>query len=315
MSVYPLSREKRRSTGFGNLTLLPLLLLLASCSLSGRHAEPLIHTHVAAETSEQVSEGNREALLSVMTLNMAHGRGNSFHQLFQDTDTTRTNLHTIAGLLKREAPAVVSLQEADSQSIWNGNFDHVTFLAEKGSFMQSVRGTHVDGLGLAYGTALVTKLQLGNPQAITFTPGPIPIPKGFVVSSIAWPGNECIDVDIASVHLDFVSESIRRKQATELISVLRDRNRPVIVMGDLNTDWQQQDSAVRLIANELGLHTYQPDSEALATFPAFGERLDWILVSPEISFLSYRVVGDVVSDHRGVFSELIIDRSCPDSRL
>jgi endonuclease/exonuclease/phosphatase family metal-dependent hydrolase len=213
-------------------------------------------------------------------------------------------------LLKREAPDVASLQEIDSRSFWNGNFDQVEFLAESGAFDQSVRGTHVDGMGLAYGTALVAKLKLGNPEAVTFRSRPAVVPKGFVVSTVAWPGNECVEVDIVSVHLDFASKSVRRKQAAELIATLQDRSRPTVIMGDFNTGWQQPNSALRLIARELGLHPYQPDSEAQVTFPAFGERLDWILVSPEISFNSYRVVTDIVSDHRGVLSELAIDRVC-----
>ncbi len=313
MPVSLTTTGKTHATGFSRSVLLLLLLLVASCATTERRTEPLVRSHGEAIAGGQADENAGESRLRVMTLNMAHGRGDSFHQLLQSTDTTKTNLDTIAMVLKREAPDVVSLQEADSRSFWNGSFDHVDFLAEHGSFDQSVRGTHVDGMGLAYGTALVAKMKLGNPQAVTFKPGMSPIPKGFVVSSVAWPGKPCIEVDIVSVHLDFASESIRRKQATELISTLQDRNRPVVIMGDFNTDWHDPDSAVRLIARELDLHTYQPDSEGLVTFPGFGERLDWILVSPGIRFSSYRVVGDVVSDHLGVLSELVIDRSCPAS--
>jgi endonuclease/exonuclease/phosphatase family metal-dependent hydrolase len=315
MSMHRFDRENNHAFMFRLLVLLPLLLWMTSCSLRGDQLEPAIHKHTATGTVAVRTENSDQNALSVMTLNIAHGRGDSFHQLFQSTEAARTNLVSIAALLQREAPDVVSLQEADSQSIWNGNFDHVAFIAEKGAFTRSVRGTHVKAAGLAYGTALVTNRELGNPQAITFKPGLLPIPKGFVVSTVTWPGNECVEVDIASVHLDFISESSRRKQAAELIAVLRDRNRPVIVMGDLNSEWQQPDSAVRLIADELGLHTYQPDNTALATFPSFGARLDWILVSPEISFRSYRIIGDVISDHLGVFSELTISRSCPTSSL
>ncbi len=305
----------RTSGCMGLILLLSLSLLFVSCTTTERHLEPLVYSHGAAGISEQDSVDSRKTTLRVMTLNMAHGRGDSFHQLFQTTDTTKANLDSIAGLLKREAPDVVSLQEADSRSFWNGNFDHVDFLAEHGSFGQSVRGTHVNGLGLAYGTALVAQLKLANPEAVTFDPGLSPVPKGFVVSTVAWPGNECVEVDIVSVHLDFISESIRRQQATELIASLRGRNRPFIIMGDFNTGWQQPDSAVRKISRELGLHAYQPESRTLATFPTFGERLDWILVSPKISFHSYRVVQDVVSDHLGVLSELLIDRTCPGSEI
>ena len=294
---------------------MPLSLVLASCATSERHVEPQIYDHAETAAVTQVSEAPRGNTLKVMTLNIAHGRGTSFHQLFQSTETTKSNLDTIAMLLKREAPDVASLQEVDSRSFWNGNFDQLNFLAESGAFDQSVRGTHVDGMGLAYGTALVAKLKLTNPEAVTFRSRPAVVPKGFVVSTVTWPGNDCVEVDIVSIHLDFASKSVRRKQATELIATLQNRNRPTVIMGDFNTDWQQADSALRLIARELDLHAYQPDSEAQVTFPAFGERLDWILVSPEISFDSYRVVGDVVSDHRGVLSELAIDRICAGSAL
>ena len=108
---------------------------------------------------------------------------------------------------------------------------------------------------------------------------------------------------MVSVHLDFASRTTRRKQAEELIATLRDRQRPVIVMGDFNSGWQA-DSTVRHICEALALNAYRPDGTGLETFPAFGRRLDWILVSPGIAFRSYEVLPDSLSDHRGVIAEL-----------
>ena len=241
-----------------------------------------------------------------MTLNIAHGRGDSFHQLLQRTATTVTNLDGIAALLKDSGADVVALQEADGPSFWSGDFNHIDYLANNGSFSHSVQGMHVDGLGLSYGTALIANLDLVDPQAITFDPALSPVPKGFVVSTIRWPGNPDIAVDIVSVHLDFVSQATRKKQAMELIETLRDRKRPVIIMGDFNTEWQKN-STVQYISQELALSVHNPEGTGLETFPAFGERLDWILVSPGITFHSYQVVTDVVSDHRGVIAELELD--------
>jgi endonuclease/exonuclease/phosphatase family metal-dependent hydrolase len=162
---------------------------------------------------------------------------------------------------------------------------------------------HVDGLGLSYGTALISNLELKNTKAVTFDPALSPIPKGFVVSTINWPGNVELVVDIVSVHLDFTNKAIRRMQAMELIDTLKQRKNPMILMGDFNAGWQR-DSVVRHISQALGLSAYHPTEPGLETFPAFGERLDWILVSPEISFRSYQVLPDKVSDHRGVIAEL-----------
>jgi len=104
-----------------------------------------------------------------------------------------------------------------------------------------------------------------------------------------------------------MNESIRRQQARELIKTLR--NRPVILMGDFNAEWQQQDSIVGFIASELGLKTYEPENSDMITFPFLGKRLDWILVSPELEFHSYRSSPEVVSDHRGVIAELAMNHS------
>ena len=82
-------------------------------------------------------------------------------------------------------------------------------------------------------------------------------------------------------------------------------------MGDLNSEWQLQNSSVQFLSQELALSAYSPERTDLDTFPAFGERLDWILISPELQFRSYRVLPDVVSDHRGVVAELVLDSAAP----
>jgi endonuclease/exonuclease/phosphatase family metal-dependent hydrolase len=255
----------------------------------------------------QVQPGSTAAAgLKVMTLNMAHGRGDSFHQLLQTTDTTLGNLDAIAVMLNREQPDVIALQEADGPSFWSGNFNHLAYLAERSPYSWAVNGRQVEGAGLAYGTALLSSFELQQPQAITFDPSLAMIRKGFVVSTIDWPGQPELKVDIVSVHLDFSSEFTRRQQARELIAVMQDRGRPMIVMGDLNTDWYHEDSTVRLLVDELDLDAHSPEVQGQETFPLSGKRLDWILLSGELEFSSYRVVTDVLSDHRGVVAEVVL---------
>ena len=64
---------------------------------------------------------------------------------------------------------------------------------------------------------------------------------------------------------------------------------------------------MQYLSRELDLSAYNPERTDLNTFPAFDERLDWILVSAELEFRSYRVLADEVSDHRGVIAELVLD--------
>lgn len=293
------------------------MLLLAAVSLPGcatteLYSRPEIQVLDRADAPE-AGDGDRSGPgLKVMTLNLAHGRGDSFHQLLQKSATTRSNLDEVAAVLNELAPDIVALQEADAASFWSGRMDHVHYLASNGPFNRSVHATHADGLGVAYGTALVSRHELFHPEAITFDPALAITPKGFVVSTISWPGQPCLEVDIASVHLDFSSEETRRLQATALVETLAERNRPLILMGDFNTDWSNPDSALGLIATGLGLNAYRPDSTDMHTFPLTGARLDWILVSPELEFTSYEVLPDILSDHRAVIAKITLHQR-PDS--
>lgn len=286
-------------------------LFLAACATTEVSTNPEAQRHNSySYTPTSNASLTSVDSLRVMTLNMAHARGTGINQMLQSSDEARQNLDRIVILLNQQSVDIVSLQEVDYQSAWNGNFDHVGFLAEKANFQQSVSGSHVNSMGLDYGTALVAKLDLGNPESTIFTTSEIASPKGFVVSSINWPGKSCIEVDVVSAHLDFASEQTRREQAAEIIASLKQRNRPVILMGDFNTGWHRETTAIRILAEALNLHSYAPDDKSLVTFPKHTRRLDWILVSSEISFDSYQVIPTVVSDHLGIVSDMSINRDC-----
>jgi endonuclease/exonuclease/phosphatase family metal-dependent hydrolase len=282
-------------------------LALVGCATAHLDATPPIQSYPAAAGLVSRVVDRHDDGLRIMTLNIAHGRGDSFHQLLQSSATTRTNLDSIATLLKDSGAHVVALQEADGPSFWSGNFSHIDYLSNNGDYHRSVHGAHADGLGLSYGTALIARLDLRDPRVITFDPALSPVPKGFVVSTVSWPGKPDVEVDIVSLHLDFASESTRKQQAQELINTLQDRQRPLIVTGDFNNGWAEN-STVRYICQALALTAYRPQAPGLETFPALGERLDWILVSAGIAFRFYQVIPDSVSDHRGVLAELELSR-------
>ncbi len=290
--------------GAGGLLL--LVLLLPSCATTQLNATPPVHYYQDPGAPYTDTRRSDESSLKVMTLNVAHGRGTGFHQLLQGSDQTVKNLDSIKLLLNQAAPDVIALQEVDGPCFWSGNFNHLDYLGTRSVFTRSIQAAHVDALGLSYGTALMSRLELLHPQAVTFDPSLSPVPKGFVVSTISWPGREGIDIDVVSVHLDFMSGVVRKKQADELIALLRARNNPLIIMGDLNSEWRQQESAAQYLVEKLGLTAYQPENSTLTTFPPLGERLDWILISPGIEFQSYEVIGAGVSDHRGVLAKLTL---------
>jgi endonuclease/exonuclease/phosphatase family metal-dependent hydrolase len=301
------SAEAGFSNQWGRVTgacLLVSALILQGCAIADLRTLPEVHSFEVPAVASTAMHAADHSTLRVMTLNVAHGRGQAFHQLLQKTDTIVHNLNGISAMLQREQADVVALQEADGPSYWSGNFHHVDYLARQGVFSNAVNGMHVDGLGLSYGTALLSKLELRHAAAVTFNPDLAVTPKGFVVSTIDWPGQPHVQLDVVSLHLDFSSEDTRRQQARELIEFMRDRDRPMIVMGDFNADWGGKDSVVRLIAGELALSAYDPAGTGQVTFPFRNKRLDWILVSSGLEFREYQVVADAVSDHRGVIAEL-----------
>lgn len=230
--------------------------------------------------------------LRVMTLNVAHGRGTTAHQIGQRREAFETNLDAIARLLRRERPDVVALQEADGPSTWSGNFDHVQRLAELAGYPHRFRGRHVDTPGLSYGAALLSTRPLGDPQSHRFAPSlPTPL-KGFVVATVG-------SVDVVSVHLDFLREDVRRRQIAEMVATLRARNRPLILLGDFNLEWGE---TLRRLTDALDLHAFRPEAADLATFE--DRRLDWILLSRGLEFVRYTVVADALSDHRAVVADI-----------
>jgi endonuclease/exonuclease/phosphatase family metal-dependent hydrolase len=245
-----------------------------------------------------------EAVLRVMTLNISHGSRTGPNPLFQDSASIRSNLDAVAAVLEREKPALAALQEADGPSNWSGGFDHVEFLAGKAGFKCSTRGEHVKGMGLSYGTALLSTLPLEDTLSVTFEPSPPTFTKGFVAAAVPWPGRPETAVDVVSVHLDFSRKSVRLRQAEEFIESMSPRGRPLIVLGDFNCEWADEESAVAAIAEGLGLAAYDPVASGLDTYSLLGKRLDWILISPEFEFTRYRVLPDEVSDHFGVIAEI-----------
>jgi endonuclease/exonuclease/phosphatase family metal-dependent hydrolase len=279
-------------------------LLLAACATSGERVAPAVGSISPPPRLQSVAAVSAPDELTVMTMNIAHARRDGFHQLLQSTSTAIDNLNAIGALLHQQAADIVALQEADGPSFWSGNFDHVAYLAETGAFAQHVRGDHVRGPRLAYGTALLSAQELRDPLTVRFQPGLSPLPKGFVVCAIQWPGGAGLQVDVVSVHLDPFNPSLRRKQAAELIDTVRARGLPVILMGDFNTDWQEQGSVLRMIVETLRLKAYQPHNARLHTFPALAKRLDWILISEHFEFLSHEILPAGLSDHRGVSARL-----------
>lgn len=248
---------------------------------------------------------DRGGVLMLLTLNAAHGRGEARFQGFCRRKTIEANLGEIGALLSRRRPDVVALQEADGPSCWSGDFDHVERLAELAGLGHRFRGAHVRaelaGRRLDYGTALLARPALAGAVSRAFAPSRVTPRKGFVTATVTVPGSD-LEIDVVSVHLDFLRAGARRRQAESLAVALAGRDRPLVVMGDFNCEWSAKQDALRILCARLGLRAFRPGSPGLDTYPADkpGKRLDWILISPDLEFESYEVLPERVSDHLAV---------------
>jgi endonuclease/exonuclease/phosphatase family metal-dependent hydrolase len=247
-------------------------------------------------------------VLRVATLNIAHGRKDSANQVLLSEERVRGNLLELAQLLDRSGADAIALQEADAESSWSGNFDHVEFLLEHSGYRCSVHGIHASNRLYAYGTAVISPHTFQGSFAHSFKPSRPTTTKGFSIGALAWnPGGrlpEPVLVKIGSVHLDFSRQSVRLSQVAELERLLANIDGPLVLMGDFNTDWTAEGSSLRLLAERLNLEAFQPAAEGLGTYGDKNARLDWILVSRELEFRDYVVYPDIVSDHSAVAAEL-----------
>lgn len=238
-----------------------------------------------------------DAPIRVMTLNLAHGRANGFHQALRRPRTIKLNLTSVSEVIKREAPDIVAVQEADGPSAWSGRFDHVAFVAHLAGMTTYVRGDHVKGRKLAYGTGLMSRVELTDPLSKTFAPSPPTFSKGFVVATVPHPRVPG-GIDVVSVHLDFARASVRARQIETLIRTLQARGRPTIIMGDFNTEYAP-DGPIGRMMDALEVDAYSPLA-GKKTFLFTKKRLDWVLVPKGWTIESHAVLEDVISDHQPV---------------
>ena len=290
-------------------------VFVASCGINPAAQQPETPTKpltadgTASHTDYPVLTGP----LTVLSLNVAHGRKDAINQLMLSKQTILQNLGEVAAVLKQSNADIVALQEADGPSRWSGGFDHVAELAQQADYPWHCRIGQARSWLFDYGTALLSRGYFTQTLGHSFTPTPPTTTKGFLLGQVAWQPRKgqptTILIDIISVHLDFSRSNVRQQQMTEITAVLGGRKNPVIILGDFNSEWLADGSVVVDLAKRAGLHVYQPDAENLVTYKDGKRRLDWILISKELEFRHYAVLPDIVSDHYAIIAEVGLNAS------
>ncbi len=257
-------------------------------------------THPTVHRIEQHSGTDGDAL-RVLTLNTAHGRARGLHQTLQRRHRIYDNLEQIGDVIAREAPDIVALQETDAPSFWSGQIDHADLIADRAGLGWYLRGAHVRGPRLAYGTALLANRAIDDGLSVRFRRSPPTPTKGFVVGAVRFDGRS---VDVVSLHLDFSRAAVRRRQLVDLVRTVHERGRPVVVMGDFNCRWSGREQTLQALVDALDLIAWRPGDDGHGTFHRTDSRLDWVLTSRSIAFERHRTLTDPLSDHRAVTAVL-----------
>ena len=249
----------------------------------------------------------KEGSLRVVSLNIAHSRGTSLNQMLVSKQGFLDNLDEVSDLLLRIDPDIAALQEVDAPSRWSGKFDHLGYIRNRTGWREHIHGDHQQGYMSRFGTALISPHDLQGEHSHRFRSSWPTTTKGFVTATIDWQlTDKTITLTVFSVHLDFSRKKVRQAQINELIEYINKISGPIIVAGDFNGEWVDKDSAVRELIDELDLQAYDPDAESIGTYKKpDGKRLDWILISDDLSFDSYTVEPDRVSDHLAVVADIV----------
>jgi len=292
-----------------NKSLLYLLLInaavLISCATVEKQQRTVYSSDIEADTTIRNKQDNPVSVLRVATLNMAHGRKDSFNQLLVGEDGHKENLGDIAAVLNRYRPHVVALQEADAESGWSGSFDHIAYLASTAEYPWRTHVSNAQSWLFSYGTALLSDVPIIETIHHTFEPSPPTLDKGFALAQIVWPpGKEgkSRKIDLVSVHLDFSRQDVRQMQIREMVEILSSRMNPTIIMGDFNSEWLAKESVIKELATNSRFVAYRPDSGDYGTYK--DKRLDWILITKDMEFINYEVLPDTLSDHSMIVADI-----------
>lgn len=140
------------------------------------------------------------------------------------------------------------------------------------------------------------------------TQQPDPVPQrmpGLLEAVVSVRG---IQVRVFNTHLDYRSDPrIRRVQVSEMLNYVASRSMPTIVCGDMNA--KPDAPELRPLRDRL-TDAWRRSAEQGNTYPAEqpNERIDYILVSPELRIRSTAVPVTAASDHRPVVADLLLDR-------
>lgn len=187
-----------------------------------------ISSLLACSPSKTLSSAkNQSAEFTVLSYNIHHCNPPSKPGLI--------DLDSVAGVIRKENPDLVALQEVDVNTGRSGKIDEAALLAEK-TGMKYKFYKAIDHDGGDYGLAILSKFDLASTQLY-----PLPTdaeskgePRILATAIVKINGKQVL---FACTHLDAQRDSKNRLMQIRKIRELLDSQKlPVIIAGDLNAD-------------------------------------------------------------------------------
>ncbi|MGB7325885.1 MAG: endonuclease/exonuclease/phosphatase family protein [Rubripirellula sp.] len=263
--------------------------------------------------------------IRVVTFNIAHGRGATDDNWEEPGSAKFARIKKIATLIGDLDADVVILNEVDFDATWSGRQNQAEAIAQQAGFPFRVEERNLD-FALIYGSwrfgnAILSKYPITNSTLLN-----LPDYAGWeswlagckrgVMCDVKPPGSSPIRV--MGVHLSHRSESLRTKSARMILDLASQNAVPTIIAGDFNSTPRGFPGSDQTTVNAMdtfalsGLFRLWPNTPVTRdtmTYSSTEPRsvIDWILVTPECSVGSCRVIQSDLSDHRPVVCDIVVD--------
>ncbi|MFW5426391.1 MAG: endonuclease/exonuclease/phosphatase family protein [Methylophagaceae bacterium] len=265
---------------------------------------------------KQAASFNEDSIV-FSSYNIAHGRGAELglSNWSGTTQEKKARLNKIGLFLKAADVDIVVLNEVDFDANWSGRIDQAHLIAEAGEFPFIARqvsfNLSLPGFSLKFGNAILSRFPIRLAERV-------PLPALSTMESLGMGNHDAIRtqielkpsqlIEVWGLHLE-VRDKATRIRAAEHVASRLSKTKPVVVLGDLNsqpsTDKSAQ-SAVEILVNTANLSVFPTIEQAVNTFPSLtpDRPLDWVLYNSQWQLLEGEVPEILFSDHLPVISRL-----------
>jgi endonuclease/exonuclease/phosphatase family metal-dependent hydrolase len=250
---------------------------------------------VQAEISSksESNQGSKILSLKVMTFNI-HSAINWYGSF---------DLDGLVSFIQNTDPDIVGLQEVDC--VWSSmsNYQDLPLELAQRLNMYSTFSASLERKDGYFGNLILSKYPIAQVWACPL-PGSLE-PRSFDFVQLNING---VPINFLTTHLG-LSVTDRLRQATKIIEFINQISGPTIVAGDFNGN--DADPAVSDLKRDF------LDLQGLSKFKDFGtfrskngkisSKMDYILATPEFSFIDLQVIDNYVSDHLPMIAEITLN--------